>query len=361
MALQSEDRATALLKFRHFSGGNMIVFRNLLVCSVVFLACLSLASPGDTIEPPPKRQVKALVMPYLNFGPYFIAQEEGYFEEQGLDVEFVRFTMSSQALPAILAGDLDVIAGLPVAGCFNAMAQGAPLRFVADRGHLPAGRQSSTALMVRPELLQDGTLQNPESLNGLNICVGTPTASLLVLYEALVEEWGWTMEDMDLVHIRKMSERLHAFASNAVDISLINEPHATLFRRSGHAVDWKNPGNIKPGFQHSVHMYGPNLVVEDVEKGKLFMTAFLKGLRQYNQGKTQRNLDIMQKYTNVERDVLEAAVWPSLWQDGSINVHSILEIQQWFLKKGLIEEVLPVESFWDPRFINHANQVLGDL
>jgi ABC-type nitrate/sulfonate/bicarbonate transport system substrate-binding protein len=59
------------------------------------MGALALLLPGCTAEkaePPQPVELKVVILPYISFAPYFIAAEEGFFEEQGLKVEFVKST-----------------------------------------------------------------------------------------------------------------------------------------------------------------------------------------------------------------------------------------------------------------------------
>lgn len=49
----------------------------------------------QSTEPP----IRIVVTPFLNYAPFFIAQEEGYFAEQGLAVEMVRLTNNMGPCP----------------------------------------------------------------------------------------------------------------------------------------------------------------------------------------------------------------------------------------------------------------------
>ena len=43
-------------------------------------------------------KVKVYISPYLSFGPYFIAEDEGYFREQGIEIEPVQLSDYSQQM-----------------------------------------------------------------------------------------------------------------------------------------------------------------------------------------------------------------------------------------------------------------------
>src|SRR5262245_28002184 len=50
--------------------------------------------------------LKVVILPFISFAPYWIAQDDGYFTEQGLNVEFVDMTQQQDTLPAMLGGQV---------------------------------------------------------------------------------------------------------------------------------------------------------------------------------------------------------------------------------------------------------------
>ncbi|HEY7677545.1 MAG TPA: ABC transporter substrate-binding protein, partial [Candidatus Methylomirabilis sp.] len=52
----------------------------------------------------------------------YIAIERGYFKALGIRNDLVFFASAAKTLPALTAGELDVSAGAPSAGLFNAIA-----------------------------------------------------------------------------------------------------------------------------------------------------------------------------------------------------------------------------------------------
>jgi NitT/TauT family transport system substrate-binding protein len=123
---------------------------------------------------------------------------------------------------------------------------------------------------------------------------------------------------------------------------------------------WIPANSVVPNFQLAVVIYGTRLLKKHQEVGKRFMVAYLKAVKQYKQGKTDRNLAILMKYTNLSRELLQEACWPPIQSDGQIQLESILEFQNWSLQKGLLDSIIPIEQFWDDRFIRFAHQELED-
>ena len=89
------------------------------------------------------------------------------------------------------------------------------------------------------------------------------------------------------------------------------------------------------------------------------MVGYLKAVRQYNQGKTARNVEIVSKHTNLDPTLLEETCWPPIRDDGQIDIDSVLKFQSWSLNKGLLDSIVPATQFWDDRFIKSANEILG--
>ncbi len=75
------------------------------------------------------------VHPFLSFAPIYIAQAEGYFTEENLEVEFVRFEDATQAFPMLIQGDIDVAGSALYPGLFNAILEDQSIKIVADRGN----------------------------------------------------------------------------------------------------------------------------------------------------------------------------------------------------------------------------------
>ena len=86
--------------------------------------------------------------------------------------------------------------------------------------------------------------------------------------------------------------------------------------------------------------------------------AYLKAVGQYNGGKTERNLEILVRHTGLGRELLKEACWPTLRDDGRINVKGVLDFQAWALARGFIDAPVREDQFWDPSFVEYANQAL---
>jgi len=318
------------------------------------LAATSLRAAGPA--PSPVR-LKVLYVRYLSFAPLAIAQAEGYFRDQGLEVELVPLVGSNEATPALIRGELDVVSGMVKIGDFNAIARGAVLRFVADKGHFDPGPCVPAAFVARRGFQDPKAPDDSERLRGARFAA-SPLSYVEYALETLLGRKGLGLADLKMA---RLHEQLiaEAIASGSLDIGELAEPDLSRALRSGRAVLWKPMQEILPGAQLATVSFGPSLLTRNRDAGRRFMVAYLQGVRQYNRGKTPRNLDILVEATNLDRELLKESCWQPIRGDGKINVESILDFQRWAVRRGALDAPVAPERFWDSSFIDEANKILG--
>lgn len=299
------------------------------------------------------RPLRVAVLPYLSFGPIFIAHDEGDFASVGLEVELVRFGRSVEAIPALDRGDLDVAGGTLSLALFNAVARGSRVRIVADKGYVPRGGCAYSGLVARralgaePRLTRDG-------LRGLRIAADRTSYRGYYLDRVLAIA-GLRVDDVEPVNVP--DEILgDALDRGRVDLAHTTEPWLSRLVSEGHGYLWVSPKDVLPESQYAYVFFGPTLLERDPEAGYRFLTAYLRGVRRYLAGKTPRNLAILSVRTGLGPEWLAAACWPGFRADGGIDPGSLGHFQQWGRLKGLLEAGLPTGLVWDARFVQEASR-----
>ncbi|MBA3945625.1 MAG: ABC transporter substrate-binding protein [Herpetosiphonaceae bacterium] len=301
--------------------------------------------------------VKVAVLPIFSYAPFFIAQEQGFFTEQGLKVQLVMLAGQADILPALVSGQVDVGAGLISAGILTTIAKDSRFQIVADKGYAAANGCDSYALVVRRSLVQAGVLQHTEQLRGGSISF--PRTSWLNYYaEKTLNKAGLKIEDLRQNELTA-AVQLGALNTGQIDLVGNNEPWITRFTQAGHSTIFTPAHELLPDSQSSVTLYGPALVGKNAEVGKRFMIAYLKAVRQYNEGRTERNTAIMSKAVKLDPPLLKQMCWQPLRLDGRINVQSILDFQNWALGKKFMRQAVTPEQFWNSAFVDYANKQLG--
>jgi NitT/TauT family transport system substrate-binding protein len=287
---------------------------------------------------------------------FYIAADEGYFEEQNLEVEFVKLARNLEAIPALARGDVDVGSGQLTITILNAIASGARIRLVGGNGHLASDGCTFNAVVARRALVEAGKLNGPEQLRGLHVELDVllPAAYFV---DRLLQPANLTIDDLDIVNL-PMPSNIDALIGGSIDVTVASEPYLTRLVQSGEAVVWRPTQQIVPDFQQSSVIYGPSLLDERPEVGQRFMVALRKAVLQYNLGKTRRNIDILARGTGLPVEGLRDMCWPQSRRDGHVNTEGLMTFQEWAKSRTLIDRVVPQDELVDRRFVDHANAVL---
>jgi NitT/TauT family transport system substrate-binding protein len=301
--------------------------------------------------------LKVLLVPFIGSAPFFIGEEEGFFAEQGLQIKFIKMVRSADGIPALTHGELDIWYGSTTTSFLNVIARGGKIRCVAEKGYLSPTGCAYSALLARRSLVEEGKLNGPAHLNGRRIDLN-PVSVEAYYVEKLLNTVGLSLNDIVIVDV-PTPVMPDALKKGTIDVVATVEPWITFALQTGHAVLWMPAQKVIPGFQLSTILFGPTLLEKNPEVGKRFMIACLKAVRQFNKGKTERNLEIIAKHTGLDKELLKRTCWPSLRDDGKMNIESVLDFQSWAVKKGFQDKVVSPDQFWDPSFIEYANKVLN--
>jgi NitT/TauT family transport system substrate-binding protein len=327
----------------------------LILCAVmVVTACVSPISNDSPVPTTPDlTTIKVAYLPLISNGPLFIAKEEGYFTQQGINVEFERSQSVAASLPLLISSDIAVSGGPLTPGLINAVAKGAHVRIVADKGRIAPDYCNSTALMVRKDLFDKGTVRSASDLKGLKFMAASD--QLYGVFRAL-SLGNLSTNDVDLVNMDYPSGVV-AFKNGAIDAGVLTEPYITQALNTNSAVVLIPAQDYYPDFPYLLY-YGPALLDKNPELGKKFMVAYLQGVKQYNTGKTERNLAILQNYTSLDQDLLRQSCWVKIEENGFVPEQPVRDYMDWMFSNKQIPQKVNEDQLFDMSYVNYANEVL---
>ena len=297
----------------------------------------------------------------------YIAQKKGYFKAEGLDVTFIPFDSGARMVAPLGAGQLDVGAGSPSAGLYNAVARGINIKIVADKGSTPPG-YGFQPLLVRKDLVDSGRYKSLKDLKGMKIAGSAPgSASTSTLNEAL-KKAGLKYTDVERVFMG-FPQHVVALQNKAVDAALTTEPSATRAVQSGAAVRVMGDDRIYPNHQLAVVLYSAAFIKDNPDAGKRFMRAYLRAARYYNDalkgGKiagpaADDVVAILTEYTNIKDPKVYRTITPQGTNpDGHLNVDSLKADLAFFKAEGQVKGQVTVDQVVDTSFVEAALKELG--
>ena len=151
-----------------------------------------------------------------------------------------------------------------------------------------------------------------------------------------------------------------AFENNAIDAAFLMEPYLTEALRDNKSVVFVSGYDITPN-QSSPLLYGPAFTDANPDLGRRFMVAYLQGVRQYNQGKTERNLEILSNYTQLDKDVLKETCWVEIAENGEFPEQPIQEYMDWMYANKEITRIVDTDTLVDISYVQSANGVLRNI
>jgi NitT/TauT family transport system substrate-binding protein len=307
--------------------------------------------------PAPLTKLKVVTSNYLGSSLFYIAQQEGYFAEQGIEVELIPETPQQELLPLLIQGEVDAMNHAFNSGLLNAMAGDPDIRLVAAGVPWPEECVWG-GLLARKELLESGALDDLSSASEYRFALRSHSFPAYMT-ERFLRSVNVKVEDLKTTTLAS-SIMGEALRTGSIDIVWVGEPWTTRILQEGYADVWAADHEIWPGYSTGGLVFGTKLFKENRELGQRFVIAYAKGFFQYLQGKTERNLELASEFTQLDRELLLDVCWPTSKWDGQPNLEGWLDYQEWAMEKGLLDKRLSVDEFWDGSFIEQATKVLGE-
>jgi NitT/TauT family transport system substrate-binding protein len=188
-------------------------FAVLLVLPVLLLsACDSIGSS--------KIRLAVVSQSALNELPVTIAQQLGYFRDQGLSVTIDDVSGASGGIDSVVGGSADVAAGI-FDTLVVAASRGKPLRSFELMTNSPG-----LVLAVSPPM--KAKIRTIEDLRGRTVGVTTLGASTEILVRYIAHKHGLGEQDIHFVQLGPPSARLASMEKGLVDAAVISEPAVSV-------------------------------------------------------------------------------------------------------------------------------------
>lgn len=197
------------------------LFTSLLLCFSILTACTSKES-SDVLTHVTLNEVAHSIF----YAPMYVAIEEGYFEEEGIDLELVTGFGADKTMTAVLSGEAD-IGFMGSESTIYAYNEGAN-DYVVNFAQLT---QRAGNFLVGREDIEDF---HWEDLKGSYVLGGRKGGMPQMVFEYILKENGIDPEtDLTINQNIDFGSTAAAFAEGQGDFSVEFEPHATSLEKEG--------------------------------------------------------------------------------------------------------------------------------
>ena len=163
------------------------------------------------------------VLRLASSGPVFIAQDQGFFKEAGLDVELVFFDAAQPIAVAAASGDVDFGVTAFTAGLFNLAGKGALAVIAGQAREVPGFPLDAYLATSQPN---GAALQAPKDIRGHRIGITQVGSSFHFAAGLLAEKYGFPISDVKFVPLQSMSNVVSALKGGAVDGAILQRLEA---------------------------------------------------------------------------------------------------------------------------------------
>jgi NitT/TauT family transport system substrate-binding protein len=161
----------------------------------------------------------------LYYLPLTVAEQLGYFKEEGLELTINDFAGGSQSLRALVGGSVDVVSGA-FEHTVNMQAKGQRLKAFVLQGRAP-----QIVLGINPKTMPN--YKSVTDLKGKKIGVTAPGSSTNVMANFVLARAGLKPSDVSFVGVGASSGAVAAMRAGQIDAISNLDPVITLLQRSG--------------------------------------------------------------------------------------------------------------------------------
>lgn len=172
--------------------------------------------------------VKVGLIPTASFYPIYVAQDRGFFKDQGLSVEVSVNSNAASVVPSVLNGQLQ-FGTAATAPFFTAFEKGLPIKAVVNSaGTAPSGPKDTGGILV----LGSSGIKSPSDLVGKKVAVNALGSAPHVAATAILSQAGVDPSTVNFVPM-PFPDMLGALQQKRVDAILPVEPFMTESLKAG--------------------------------------------------------------------------------------------------------------------------------
>ena len=300
----------------------------------------------------------------LSPAPFYIAQERGYFRDEGIDLTFRFFEAAQPIAAAAVSGDIDVGVTALTGGFFN-LAQKGTLKVIGGGLHEQRGYEGS-AILVSNQAYAAG-LTSLDKLAGHSFAITQYGSSFHYMLGRIAEAEHFEVASVTLRPVQQIANMVAAVGSGQVDATIAIASMAKPLVAGGqaHIIGWA--GNIVP-YQITAVFTTVQMIEQHADVLQRFARAYQKGVADYRdaflrldpQGKpivdaaTEAVIPQITKYVftgdpNARAKIIGGVGYYD--EGGALDVADVLAQLQWFKAQDLVKGDADPRSVIDTRFL----------
>ena len=297
----------------------------------LFSLCLAACVPVQTAE---DTSLKMGLLPILDILPFYVADQNGYFEAEGINVEFVPVKSAQERDALMQAGEIDgMLNDLISTGLFN-----------RDDAHI---KIVATARRAYPESPQFRVLAAPGSdiastqdLASVPIGISQNTV-IEYITDRLLEAEGLSSDQIDIVEVSAIPVRFEQLMAGQIDAATLPDPLAQGAMAAG--ATWVVDDSQYTEYSQSVLSFSTGAIESKPNTIKKFLQAWNRAVQDLNSNPDQFS-DLLIEKGRVPESIQGTYQMPPFPEGEVPSQAEWQDVVDWLLEKGLIDQPITYED-----------------
>jgi NitT/TauT family transport system substrate-binding protein len=309
--------------------------------TLLMLACAIALAPLPVGAQAPEKVKMSIAANAMNYAPYFIPIEKGYFKEEGFEVEIIQ-AGGGVATPAQISGEIDF--NTSASSALSAMLRGAPLKIV----YFPWDKTIYQIWAVDPAIK---TLQD---LKGKSVGIQTRGDTFELGVRIAVKNAGLDPNAVSYTPLGFGNARRAAIAAKSMPVVAISPEDVEWLKTNEQLKDARLIYNMYPDI--GMPLAGTSVRTADITKDRNRIKRFLRAVHKgmiYASTFSEETVQIVAKYAKGSNaDVIRTTYKNTMvtkTADGSIS--PALQRQETDLRAELINfdksKLPPLDKLYD--------------
>ncbi|HEU5018629.1 MAG TPA: ABC transporter substrate-binding protein [Pseudolabrys sp.] len=340
--------------------------------SAAALAVTRWGAPGYAAELSDKDLAKPATLrlghvPLVSSGPIFVALARGYFEKVNLKIEQHLYTDGALAVPALVAGALDLTATTSNAGLFNAISKNAPYKLFADRGQEKPG-SGTMSIVVSEEFAKKGVtgLDKFAALKGKRLAIQAPgSIDQYLLGKALRAVKLDARHDVQWQSGIKYPDMVKLMGAGRIDAAEIPVPLSYLAEKKkvGKLIGWGS--DIEKNAQLACFAIHNSILQSNFSAAVRFAMVSIYAGREFNRAAASADpkvVEIIHEATKLPAAIIKSGAphWTWMAEDGMPNVKSVMnQAEFWHSYFDLVPKAVTEAEVFNLAAVKEANRQLA--
>jgi len=312
------------------------------------IACLAMLTGAAEAQGKPEKTDVTIGLPVTTstFLPIYLAQEEGYFKDEGLNVKIIAFHGGTDLVRAVIAGSVDVgvtaLAGVTL----------------GIKAHQPIKVFYGGFDMALFDWYAVKGIKSMADTKGKRFGVSRLGSSTDFLTRYALLKNGVDPKSVQIIQGGGSIPRLAAMDSGQLDVNILASPEKFIAADKGYNLIYKQ-SQIAPDYPFHVFFANESLLKKDPNTVRALLRGFVRGVRKAKSDKA-RSVKLLEERVKLEKKYAARAYddfIDQIHEDGRLpSKEGMKAFWEIGIMSGDYKEPWPESRYLDPTFIETYNQ-----